>query len=320
MRDGPGAKTTTYRYPSWSWASQDSSVRYLLPKALGTGSGELAYDCEVLDAEVKAGKHNVFGSVESGFVRLKASLISAWTWRDAQWFDNQCLVFWDDTRLIVIPAIMDDEQWVPGQVVCAFNGTQRILILQPVVLASSNYKRIGIGTWNREDHGGYSGWAGEPSKLNIYGTEKEPRYNILTYTWGRFQSSQPGNSIVVHGIDWYTPPILPSHFTVGELQNVLMKFGLVHGSGWVWVDVACIDQRDGSEMKKIEIGRQAAIFANVDRVFSWWTTMYVDQLQSSLDCIKFLDLSSHGRREIAEGRRLWIDEALQSLRMVFNDH
>ncbi|KAK8051738.1 hypothetical protein PG993_003123 [Apiospora rasikravindrae] len=155
---------------------------------------------------------------------------------------------------------------------------------------------------------------------NIYGTEKEPRYNILTYTWGRFQSSQPDDSIVVHGIEWDIPPILPSHFSVSDFQNVLTEVGVVQGSGWVWVDVACIDQRDGSEMKKIEIGRQAAIFENADCVFVWWTTMHIEQLQCSLDCIKDLDMSAHGRHETAEGRRLWIDEALQSLSMVFSDH
>ncbi|KAK8103579.1 uncharacterized protein PG998_010612 [Apiospora kogelbergensis] len=149
---------------------------------------------------------------------------------------------------------------------------------------------------------------------NVYGTEKEPRYNILTYTWGRFQSSQSNNSIIVHGIDWDIPSIIPSHFTVDEFQNVLKQIGLTYGSGWVWVDVACIDQRHDSEMKKIEIGRQAAIFANADRVFAWWTTMQVDQLQSSLNGINIY------YRRNAEKRRLWVDETSQSLRTIFSDH
>ncbi|KAK8036170.1 hypothetical protein PG993_008784 [Apiospora rasikravindrae] len=165
QRDGPGAKTTTYRCPSWSWASQNSRVAYPFPKALFRGSGESTFHCEVLNAEVKAGKHNAFGSVESGSVRLKVSLISTWVWKKSI-YSGYSLALWDGTRPIVIPAIMDDESWQGGPVVCAYIAVERLLILRHVKQASNIYKRVGIGNWSHEVPSGWThGWREEPTEL-----------------------------------------------------------------------------------------------------------------------------------------------------------
>ncbi|KAK8062927.1 hypothetical protein PG997_015024 [Apiospora hydei] len=152
-RRGPGAKATVYRCPPWSWASQNSSVDYIIPvcESDDDGDGDSAYDCEVLAAEVETGKHNAFGNVKSGYVRLKIAILSAWALRipmtkTQPWYGEfECsLLLWDDTRPTSIPAIMDDDNWMAGRVVCALIGNKRLLVLQPVHPGSSKYRRVGI--------------------------------------------------------------------------------------------------------------------------------------------------------------------------------
>ncbi|KAK8137002.1 hypothetical protein PG984_004942 [Apiospora sp. TS-2023a] len=171
-RRGPGAKTTAYRCPSWSWASQNSSIGYELPEDVDNElrDGDFAYDCEVLAAEVETGKHNAFGNVRSGYLRLKVSLVPAWVWRQPVTHDSwsneeyKCsLSMWDGSRPTSLPAYMDDENWVSGHVVCALIGNQRLLILRPVDLAPGNYTRVGISTWS--NRGVRRFWPEQPSEL-----------------------------------------------------------------------------------------------------------------------------------------------------------
>ncbi|KAF2122745.1 hypothetical protein BDV96DRAFT_561308 [Lophiotrema nucula] len=60
---------------------------------------------------------------------------------------------------------------------------------------------------------------------NTYNGHKEPRYNILTYTWGRFPGSKHDCSITVAGIDWRIPAVRPDHFTIGEFEHTIKTIG-----------------------------------------------------------------------------------------------
>ena len=111
---------------------------------------------------------------------------------------------------------------------------------------------------------------------NTYGGVQEPDYNALTYTWGRYEMPT-GHRLDLEGIAWRVPCICPSHFTVTEFDFVLKS--IASDSGFVWVDVACIDQED-LVVKMDEIGRQADIFRRAKKVYAWLTSHSTDQLIS----------------------------------------
>ena len=100
---------------------------------------------------------------------------------------------------------------------------------------------------------------------NTYGPDKEPKYAILSYTWGRFEIPE-GPRLAVDGIDWKIPAVNEAHFTVEDLQQVLRQIRLDHE--YVWIDVACIDQRR-EKVKMKEIGRQASIFKLAGQAYVW---------------------------------------------------
>ncbi|EMR67795.1 hypothetical protein UCREL1_5201 [Eutypa lata UCREL1] len=110
---------------------------------------------------------------------------------------------------------------------------------------------------------------------NLYGRHREPEYNAISYTWGRWRLDTSGDheqqqqqqrvgegssssseiyGIVIHNVKWDIPPISPDHFTVEEFRTALRRAaGRFYprsdgGDGeFLWLDVACIDQRRGSE-------------------------------------------------------------------------
>jgi len=151
---------------------------------------------------------------------------------------------------------------------------------------------------------------------NIYGTIKEPPYNAISYTWGRYRLKEGDmpeiSPLPLKGIEWSDrmPRINPEHFTLAQLMDVLtiaskLSMGLdsdpdVHerklsntrnlaqkhgipldldqanfeypmdrGVEFVWIDVACIDQREDIAESSAEIGRQASIFRGAQTVFIW---------------------------------------------------
>lgn len=106
-------------------------------------------------------------------------------------------------------------------------------------------------------------------KGNIYAGHVEPRYNILSYTWGRF-TNPASRSVDVKGVEWSIPAIDESHFSVEEFEDVIRKVG--RGVNFIWLDVACIHQEDDEE-KAEEVGRQAGIFKNAYRAYIWLTLL-----------------------------------------------
>lgn len=111
---------------------------------------------------------------------------------------------------------------------------------------------------------------------NTYNHCERPRYSILSYTWGRWEKRQSGRqgdepgseSIPVKGVTWKIPIIKEEHFSVRMFQNVINEMGRLAGTDWAWVDVACIDQ-ENVPVKMDEVGRQASIFKNAWKAFTW---------------------------------------------------
>lgn len=131
---------------------------------------------------------------------------------------------------------------------------------------------------------------------NIYGHTTEPQYAALSYTWGRFWLREPSwyqklvvKPLPVRGIDWEIPLIDPRHFTTKQFKKCIRtctRLSRKQGQNgaqntdleWVWIDVACIDQRKSSPEKASEVGRQAAIFRNATSAFIWINTHSNDDL------------------------------------------
>ncbi|KAL1639156.1 hypothetical protein SLS58_008243 [Diplodia intermedia] len=114
---------------------------------------------------------------------------------------------------------------------------------------------------------------------NMYGNDKEPRYSILTYTWGRWEVAN-GPHLNVSGTSWKIPAIDAQHFFVDAFLRIIKLMGVVERLEAAWVDVACIDQENHA-VKMDEIGRQVGIFANAEGVYLWLSHLTTATLQSS---------------------------------------
>lgn len=110
-----------------------------------------------------------------------------------------------------------------------------------------------------------------------YSGVQRPRYNILSYTWGRWENREDPTApaLGVHGTTWRIPPVKAQHFTVGAFQSVVNRLS-DDGCEWAWVDVACIDQ-EHDETKAEEVGRQASIFKNAARAYVWLSHLPLHQ-------------------------------------------
>jgi hypothetical protein len=153
-------------------------------------------------------------------------------------------------------------------------------------------------------------------------------------------------SIRVQGVDWEIPRIDPDRFTATDLANVLQNITepnrdtenaykrtqqwnqefvvrelydldtqTRYASGeapsappieFVWLDVACIDQRTYAPFNlraAHEIGRQFAIFTRATRIYVWLTTQKSNAAQNRYDsirrfgrmCVTTLSLSAQGK-------------------------
>ena len=138
---------------------------------------------------------------------------------------------------------------------------------------------------------------------NVYGNQREPKYSILSYTWGRWQI--PGCcGLQVDGVTWQIPGLDESlAFTKAQFKQVLQKMG--HQNRFAWVDVFCIDQEDYA-VKMDEIGRQVGIFANADRVYCWLWTHETASLTTILR-----DLNGVYFNEVRDNRAPWDPSADQ---------
>ncbi|KAJ1323202.1 HET domain-containing protein [Microdochium nivale] len=187
---------------------------------------------------------------------------------------------------------------------------------------------------------------------NLYGGVREPRYNAISYTWGRFtlrgtDESTDVSSLSVEGIPWATPRVDPTHFTVAEFQNVLelaldtpvfefkdkteMPTMTWQHLEFVWVDVACIDQR-GNQDSQLEIGRQAEIFRNASFVYVWLTRTTEEPLYDASLGVRYLSEEAYRNipswfgsyaihaAELEPGYDTeWLEDGLEELRNLCRD-
>ncbi|KAI1752078.1 hypothetical protein F4782DRAFT_503160 [Xylaria castorea] len=129
---------------------------------------------------------------------------------------------------------------------------------------------------------------------NIYGRIKEPPYNAITYTWGRWrlkdQELPDVPALAISGVPWQVPRVKPSTFTAAQLHNIIQQATKVYSQAenplinyhnyknfqpteFVWLDIACIDQRSHVRRSAAEVGRQAQIFHGARQVFVWLGTI-----------------------------------------------
>jgi hypothetical protein len=116
-------------------------------------------------------------------------------------------------------------------------------------------------------------------KGNKYGGHTRPRYNAISYTWGRFvleAGEQPDIApMPIRGTTWehYLPRIDPRHFTTQELHRIIKAAACPYPGcvpvDFVWLDIACLDQNPGSKEGPAEIDRQAKIFLGANDVCIW---------------------------------------------------
>ena len=126
---------------------------------------------------------------------------------------------------------------------------------------------------------------------NTYGGYKAPRYNAITYTWGRF-SLRPDDAeyastepLPIRGISWPVPRVKASHFTADQFRRVIESVAFPpdddedEPAEFVWLDVACIDQTyPRTEEYYSEVGRQARIFRGAQEVAVWLTAFDAQRL------------------------------------------
>ncbi|KUI67588.1 hypothetical protein VM1G_11510 [Cytospora mali] len=134
---------------------------------------------------------------------------------------------------------------------------------------------------------------------NRYGDFVEPPYNAITYTWGRWrlrdQEDPDVEAIKVHGIPWEIPRVKPTCFSTSQFLDVIQRTTQGAFTRWIqdpdqrslttdflWLDVACIDQRGGEPRSASEIGRQARIFKNARYVFAWLSSVPHEELDLAL--------------------------------------
>ncbi|KAI0380332.1 hypothetical protein F5Y04DRAFT_271584 [Hypomontagnella monticulosa] len=145
---------------------------------------------------------------------------------------------------------------------------------------------------------------------NTYGSVREPVYNVLSYTWGRFMDrTLKETSLVVHGIDWPIPPIQKSHFSAITFQDAIHHAanGYRHSCEWLWVDIACIPQEHDQETQEAarirdqEISRQVEIFYRAKEAFAWLSSLRELDLFEDLDKLLSIDeFISHYRRGLVD--------------------
>ena len=141
----------------------------------------------------------------------------------------------------------------------------------------------------------------EWSPGNRYGSAIEPAYAAITYTWGRWRLKDDEMSkvkaIPVKNVPWKISRVTPDlHFSVQELEAVINRASdpppqttssaaSAEHVGFVWLDVACIDQRENHPKAASEMGRQANTFRCPAYVYAWLTSL---SQQSLDDIFRFL--------------------------------
>lgn len=134
---------------------------------------------------------------------------------------------------------------------------------------------------------------------NIYAGVKEPLYNAISYTWGRWElptSDVSTTALPVCNVPWAIPKVKPTCFSVGDFENALKAASapqkdptgllIYEQVEFVWLDVACISQDKADPKSAAEVGRQAVIFEGAQIVFAWLHTLSQDKLRSYCEIVR----------------------------------
>ncbi|KAF7525335.1 hypothetical protein G7054_g11122 [Neopestalotiopsis clavispora] len=169
------------------------------------------------------------------------------------------------------------------------------------VVSEIEQEEMALGTWPRRLLHVPTLTSFEWQPGNQYGNAKNPSYNAVTYTWGRWRlpdhpvKTMPEvEAIPVLGVPWDIPRVDPNIFTNTQLLQVIQQARLQpwHSSpevDYIWIDIACIDQRENEARAVSEIDRQVAIFSRALRVFAWTSS-----------------ISSHDLGQIHQGLRSFV--------------
>jgi hypothetical protein len=167
-RCSPGCKIRCYACPSWSWASQDTTVSYDYIRGYeGHGqsvNGSQIYDHwpKIIDAHTETEPETRFGDVKSGYIKLDTLVTSGWVMRydaeDRVHARHREFIFSTPGRNDVwsSTAIMDDDDHQESKCTVAFLGLRFggwiALLLKPVVGRERTYQRVGISVSQRHRH------------------------------------------------------------------------------------------------------------------------------------------------------------------------
>ena len=111
----------------------------------------------------------------------------------------------------------------------------------------------------------------------------EPLYTVISHTWGRWRlDDKPQLSIP--GVPWTVPQ--NSRFAIQDLPDILARRSeQLLPAGYIWFDLFCIPQ-DRSELSKIEIARQAAVFGGAYQAIAWFN--YIEEWNGLLHALDYM--------------------------------
>lgn len=142
---------------------------------------------------------------------------------------------------------------------------------------------------------------------HTYGGVDNPQYNILSYTWGRWETSK-GKALPITGTTWEVPIVDKRGFSVEAFAKVVQH--VKQDGSFVWLDIACIDQ-ENERVKATEIGKQAAIFRGARQAYIWLS-------HSKRSALKPFILKALSR-DALEINRPWLDRLAKGVEQIFSD-
>lgn len=159
-RSSPGRKSTAGICPSWSWASQESSINYNLGLAsFGRSEADkfLPDQPKVIDIHVETEPANPFADVRHGYIKLDTITTVGWVMRKflrPYNYSDKCqmLLVSEESlpRIWEMVVTMDDDDRAHEKVTIAVLSYDDrfwdMLVLEPVPGKEQVYRRIGCGT------------------------------------------------------------------------------------------------------------------------------------------------------------------------------
>ncbi|KAI1366156.1 heterokaryon incompatibility protein-domain-containing protein [Xylaria arbuscula] len=160
-RDSPGKKTSTYRCPSWSWASQDSAIKYIDDFRWDDEDDDLD-DAAITAAEVEVDHRNPFGAVTGGFLKLSSVLLCHGTViqgdREKGHPEHKLINCRGLRPVRELLVWMDDDDLKLKDVICVYVDERNGLMLERADERKDLYRRMGFWClsdserWNAVEH------------------------------------------------------------------------------------------------------------------------------------------------------------------------